>query len=225
MKPCRQSAPARLELADAELDAAERVFQTQALQTTDVGRRVRAARRRERGRLHPRRRRLRATAVARATLRFARSLARSQEAQYAQTRASRARWFVDQLIDGKMHGVYIPIDRDPGAFQPPPGVAVRPDAAEASLPVGFASALSAPRTDLDRFLPEEASLLMYHGYWAMHVRLSHLRPGVATASPAWREFAHLSPHTTAHLQDLLARGSRRRRMSRLPWNLAAALQG
>jgi predicted acylesterase/phospholipase RssA len=49
------------------------------------------------------------------------SLRRSQEAQYAQTRASRVRWFVDQLLAHKLQGIHVPIDRDPRAFEPPPG--------------------------------------------------------------------------------------------------------
>jgi NTE family protein len=138
-----------------------------------------------------------------------RALRRSQEAQYAQTRASRVRWFIEQLIDEKMRGLYVPIDRDPRAFQPPGEVGALSDAADGSLPPGFASALSALRTDLDRFLPEEAALLMYHGYWATHVRLLHLRPDLATASPRWRDYANLPAGQQTELLSMLAGGARR----------------
>ncbi len=137
------------------------------------------------------------------------ALRRSQEAQYAQTRASRVRWFIEQLIDGKMRGLYIPIDRDPRTFQPPPGVAALSDTADGALPLGFASLLRALRTDLDRFLPDEAVLLMYHGYWATHVRLRHLQPDLAITSPIWREFSDVSPDEEARLRGLLADGARR----------------
>jgi integrase/recombinase XerD len=49
------------------------------------------------------------------------SLKRSQEAQYAQTRAGRLRWFVDQMLSGKLRGVYVPIDRDPASHPQLPG--------------------------------------------------------------------------------------------------------
>ena len=141
---------------------------------------------------------------------WVRSLRRSQEAQYAQTRASRVRWFVEQLIDGKMQGVYLPIGGDPSAFRPPLGTDALVDAADGALPAGFASALSSLRTDLDRFSAEEAALLMYHGYWATHVRLVHLWPAMAVSQPQWRDYAHLSTGRQAQLLDLLAWGARRR---------------
>jgi NTE family protein len=137
------------------------------------------------------------------------SLRRSQEAQYAQTRASRVRWFVEQLLDSKMQGVHIPIDRDPASFVPPPGVPARPGAAKGALASGFASRLSQLRTDLDRFLPEEAKLLMYHGYWSAHVRMSHIRPALACVTPGWREFSDLTEEERRRLNALLADGARR----------------
>ncbi len=78
-----------------------------------------------------------------------------------------------------------------------------------TLPAGFASTLSALRTDLDRFLPEEAALLMYHGYWATHVRLLHLRPDLATVSPRWRDFANLGTQEQTRLWGVLSDGARR----------------
>jgi NTE family protein len=137
------------------------------------------------------------------------SLRRSQEVQYAQTRASRVRWFVEQLLDSKMQGLHIPIDRDPAAFVPPPGIPALAGAADGALPLGFASRLSGLRTDLDRFLAEEAALLMYHGYWSAHVRMSHIRPELACATPQWREFSSLSEGEQRRLHELLAAGARR----------------
>lgn len=136
------------------------------------------------------------------------SLRRSQQAQYAQTRASRVRWFVDQLIDGKMHGLYIPIDRDPAVFVPPPGITAVAGTADGSLPVGFATALSGLRTDLDRFLTDEATLLMYHAYWATHVRLHHVRPELSVATPTWRDKGNMDPRETDRLRAILRDGSR-----------------
>ena len=139
---------------------------------------------------------------------WGRSLLRSKDAQYAQTRASRVRWFVDQMIAGHMRGLLIQIDKGPARFRPPEGVPLVADAASGALPVGFADALTGLRTDLDRFLPEEADLLMYHGYWSTHVRLRHLRPDLAMHSPAWTEYSHLSADRAAHLIGLLRQGER-----------------
>ena len=140
---------------------------------------------------------------------WGRSLFRSQSAQYAQTRASRVRWFVDQLIAGRMRGLLVQIDKEPAAFRPPAGIPVRADAADGALPEGFADALTGLRTDLDRFLPEEAELLMYHGYWSMHVRLRHLRPDLAVARPEWSQYASMSTDRAASLLALLRTGERR----------------
>lgn len=137
------------------------------------------------------------------------SLKRSQEAQYAQTRASRVRWFVGQLLTGNLRGVHIPIDRDPRGFQPPPGVAKLGDAADGALPDDFASGISSLRTDLDRFLPDECQLLMYHGYWSAHVRLRHLHPGLAVDHPSWRKYADLDAAENQRLRRVLADGQQR----------------
>lgn len=140
---------------------------------------------------------------------WARSLLRSQSAQYAQTRASRVRWFVDQLIGGQMEGLLVQIDKEPALFRPPEGVELVADAAAGALPVGFADALTGVRTDLDRFLPEEAALLMYHGYWSAHVRLRHLRPELAVDLPQWREYARLTETQAEDLLQLIRNGARR----------------
>jgi hypothetical protein len=61
---------------------------------------------------------------------------------------------------------------------------------------GRATELVAPlarlRTDLDRFLPEEAGLLSYHAYWPTHTRLAALHPQLAVRAPSWREYADLA---------------------------------
>jgi predicted acylesterase/phospholipase RssA len=141
---------------------------------------------------------------------WVRSVLRSQEAQYAQTRASRVRWFVDQLISGRLEGVIVQIDKEPRRFVPPNGVDVIADAADGALPEGFADALTGLRTDLDRFLPDEARALMYHGYWSTHVRLRHLRPDLAVARPDWTEYADLTADQAARLIATLRGGERRR---------------
>lgn len=140
---------------------------------------------------------------------WGRSLFRSQSAQYAQTRASRVRWFVDQLSGGQMQGLLVQIDKEPTRFQPPSGVERIADAAEGALPEGFADALAGLRTDLDRFLPEEAQLLMYHGYWSTHVRLRHIRPDLALTRPRWTTYATVSTARGTYLLGLLRTGERR----------------
>lgn len=138
------------------------------------------------------------------------SLKRSQEAQYAQTRAGRLRWFVDQMLSGQLRGIYVPIDRDPASFRPPPGTPRITNVADGALPDGFAAALSRLRTDLDRFAPEEASLLMYHGYWATHVRVRHLLPALAIDTPGWRDYEDLDETSSRRLLALLEEGEARR---------------
>ena len=138
------------------------------------------------------------------------SLRRSQEAQYAQTRASRVRWFVDHLLTDRLQGVHIPIDRDPGGFQPPLGVEKLDDAALGALPRGFARAISSLRTDLDRFQPDECHLLMYHGYWSAHVRLRHVYSSLAVEHPTWRAYTDLDSAEEQRLQQVLADGRERR---------------
>jgi NTE family protein len=140
---------------------------------------------------------------------WGRSLFRSQGAQYAQTRASRVRWFVDQLMSGRMEGLLVQINKEPARFEPPPGVDIMAGAADGALSEGFADALTRLRTDLDRFLPKEAELLMYHGYWSTHVRLRHLRPDLAVRMPRWRQYADLSEGAVAELHAILAAGERR----------------
>lgn len=138
---------------------------------------------------------------------WARSVLRSQDVQYAQSRMSRIRWFVDQLLNGQMQGLWVPINADPARFTPPKDVQLVADAADGALPVGFASDLSNVRTDLDRFSRIESALLLYHGYWATHVRLRHIRPEMSVRRPTWREFADLDAKRAAELLALIRAGS------------------
>jgi NTE family protein len=163
---------------------------------------------------------------------WVRSVARSQAAQYAQSRASRIRWFVDQLLSGTMQGIYVPIERDPAAFVPPDGTDPIADVADGALPTGFASALSVMRTDLDRFLHDESALLLCHGYWAAHVRLRHLRSDLSVERPTWRGLGGLGDAQYSNLMEVAQAGVSRRVVRRapagrnrdqalaLPWNRA-----
>ena len=138
---------------------------------------------------------------------WASSVRRSQAAQYQQSRTSRIRWYVDQLLAGTMRGLHVPITYDPRTFTPPPGVERNPDAASGALPNGFAKNLSRIRTDLDRFSRTESDLLTYHGYWATHVRMHHLFPEMAVEAPSWMAFAALSTASISILTETLERGA------------------
>lgn len=140
---------------------------------------------------------------------WARSILRSQAAQYTQTRTSRIRWFVEQLLDGKTTGLLVQIDKEPRRFKPPPGATPVPDAAAGAPPEGLAGLLSDLRTDLDRFLPEEAGLLLQHGYWSTHVRLVHVSPHLACFAPRWTDYGEISEPELDRLRRLLAAGRRR----------------
>jgi hypothetical protein len=98
----------------------------------------------------------------------------------------------------------------PLEFRPPAETPPVADVADGALPGGFAAALSGLRTDLDRFTPEEASLLMYHGYWATHVRVRQLHPTLAVESPEWREYEGLDEMSSRRLLALLHAGANRR---------------
>jgi hypothetical protein len=108
-----------------------------------------------------------------------------------------------------VRGLLVQIDKEPAQFRPPDGVERIGDAADGALPEGFASALAGIRTDLDRFLPEEAELLMYHGYWSTHMRLRHLWPDLAVADPNWTTYAALPSRQEVQLLSLINAGERR----------------
>lgn len=145
------------------------------------------------------------------TLRGLRAVNRGREIQYTQTRATRIRWFVEELTAGRMNGNYLVAKYDPRDFRLPDGSRIDPDLYAGALPGGFAAKLAALRTDLDRFLPEEAKLLRYHGYWSAHARLGALYPELALkARPTWSDYENLSEADGAALLRLLAAGNRRR---------------
>jgi NTE family protein len=131
------------------------------------------------------------------------SVFRDLSVQYAQTLNVRVRWFVDEAgeRDG-LKGAYIGIRHDPRAKTDPAFAA-------GALPGVLVQPLALLRTDLDRFLPEEADLLAYHGYWSLHARLRAVAPELAVDTPAWQEYAQLSESETARLQELLERGAKR----------------
>jgi hypothetical protein len=117
------------------------------------------------------------------------SLWRSKDVQYSQTTKLRVRWFVGDLLGGRERGIYLGIELAP---------------------------LAGLRTDLDRFLPQEADLLSYHAYWSTHARVTALYPELSVAAPAWREFADLQPTDTERLRCLLLKGAKRVRLPRWP---------
>lgn len=70
----------------------------------------------------------------------------------------------------------------------------------------IASGLAWLRTDLNRFAPVEADLLMFAGYWALHARLREHRPSLALPEPGWR--LPLRPRDAAALRRTLSGGRR-----------------
>jgi NTE family protein len=136
---------------------------------------------------------------------------RSREIQYTQTRATRIRWFIKELIEGQLRGVYIGSKDDPSHFRLPNGTPIAPKLYDGSLPTGFAIELAGLRTDLDRFSPEEARLLRYHGYWSAHARLGALHEQLALAgAPSWRDYENISPQDADNLLATLASGAKHR---------------
>lgn len=144
-------------------------------------------------------------------LRGFRAVRRSREIQYFQTRASRVRWLVEGLLGDRRRGIYVATPKDPRSFRHPDGTPADPAVYDGSLPAGYGRALGNLRTDLDRFLPEEASLLGYHGYWSVHARFAMLFPELAVSGPPqWRDHAELSVAEDEALRALLERGKKRR---------------
>jgi NTE family protein len=145
----------------------------------------------------------------------ARAVLRSRDIQYLQTRATRIRWFVDELLEGKRQGVYLASKYDPTGFKLADGTPIDPRLYDGALPSGFARALSSLRTDLDLFRSEEATLLRYHGYWSVHARLAAFHPTLALSdSPRWRDYAGTSGPDVAAMQQLLESGKKLRPMRR-----------
>jgi NTE family protein len=142
-------------------------------------------------------------------LRGVRAVKRAREIQYTQTRATRIRWFVDELIAGRLRGSYLVSKHDPSGFRLPDGSPIAPNLYDGALPTGFATKLASLRTDLDRFLPLEAELLGYHGYWSAHARLGALHPQLAVqGAPRWRDYDSLTSEEATDLLETLASGSK-----------------
>jgi NTE family protein len=135
---------------------------------------------------------------------------RAKDVQYSQTTKLRSRWFVDELLSGRLSGVYVACASDPRTFGFPDGTPIDPAAYAAALPSELANALGRLRTDLDRFTTDEADLLSYHGYWTLHARMAALHPALAAASPSWVDYRDLPPQQTQRLLGSLERGARRR---------------
>jgi hypothetical protein len=126
----------------------------------------------------------------------------------------RVRWFVRDLLAGRERGIYLAIELDPRDYKLPDGTPVDPKLYDGALPSPLVAPLARLRTDLDRFLPEEANLLSYHAYWSTHARLGALHPKLAVATPVWREYAALTPQESGRLVGLLEGGARRLRRPR-----------
>jgi hypothetical protein len=80
-----------------------------------------------------------------------------------------------------------------------------------AMPSALVQPLALLRTDLDRFLPEEADLLSYHAYWSLHARLKTVAPDFALDTPAWQptEYAQMPDVETKRFANLLDRGAKR----------------
>ncbi len=137
-----------------------------------------------------------------------RAINRVRAVQYFQTRAARIRWLVDRMLAGTDRGVFFNTKSDPKDFRLPDGSLVDPALAAGALPVGFGLALAGLRTDLDRFSPEESSLLAYHGYWSIHTRLAALHPQLAVSEPQWTQWAGMEDDEAARLLNVLAAGAK-----------------
>ena len=157
-----------------------------------------------------------------------RALMRDMSVQYAQILNLRVRWFVDRLLPPAPggsppdKGAYIGIGRDPRAYQDLDNKPIDPSFYAGALPSELVEPLALLRTDLDRFLAEEADLLSYHGYWSLHARLKTVAPALAVSTPAWNvpAYANMSSAERQRLVQLLERGAKRklwRRKRRKIW--------
>lgn len=109
---------------------------------------------------------------------------RAKDVQYSQTTKLRVRWYVAELVANRVRGIYVAIELDPRRYHLPDGSEIEPDLYTGAIPSRLVRPLARLRTDLDRFLPEEAEMLSYHAYWSAHARLAALYPALAVASPA-----------------------------------------
>ena len=132
------------------------------------------------------------------------SLPRDLAVMYQQSLNLRVRWNDERLKQRRGSGVYMAIKSDPRARRGLPAAAT-----DGALPTKLIEPLARLRTDLDRFLPEEADLLSYHAYWTLHARLSEWAPDLALDRPDWRDYADLTEAETARLRRVLEVGSHR----------------
>lgn len=136
------------------------------------------------------------------------ALGRARSIQYRQTTALRIRWLMGDFIAGRKRGVYVSACARPRGYKDAAGEPIAAELSEGALDQELAELVGSLRTDLDRFLPEEAALISYHAYWSLHARISMIHPGLAVAEPAWREFAALAPAERERLAKLLRAGRR-----------------
>lgn len=140
-----------------------------------------------------------------------RAVNRVREIQYVQTRTTRIRWFVQELIADRLQGIYLVSKHDPPTFRLPDDSPMPSEYAAGALPRGFGLALASLRTDLDRFSLQEADLLRYQGYWSAHARMSAMASGLALqGTPAWQDYAGMSDTEAEKFLALLATGRKRR---------------
>ena len=116
------------------------------------------------------------------------ALGRARSIQYRQTTGLRIRWLMNDFFAGRRRGIYVSACADPRGYRNAGGEPIDPDLYGGALDPGLAEIAGSLRTDLDRFLPEEASLLSYHAYWSAHARIASIHPELAVIDPAWREF-------------------------------------
>jgi NTE family protein len=134
------------------------------------------------------------------------ALWRERKIQYAQTLNTRVRWYVEKLTQSELQGLYLGITGDPRGYKLADNkTPVDEKYYDGALPSAFVKPLSHVRTDLDRFLPEEAELLSYHGYWSAHTRFGAIRPQGALERPSWRKYEGLSEAEGKRLLQVLAR--------------------
>jgi hypothetical protein len=143
-----------------------------------------------------------------------RGLWRAKDVQYSQTTKLRVRWYVDELVGGRRRGIYVAVELDPRDYRLPDRTPIDSSLYDGALPTELVAPLARLRTDLDRFLPEEAGLLSYHAYWSTHTRLAALHPQLAVGAPSWREYADLAVEEIGRLRRLLLHGVRRIRLAR-----------
>lgn len=143
-----------------------------------------------------------------------RGLWRSKDVQYSQTTKLRVRWLVGDFLADRERGIYLAIELDPREYKLPDGTPIDSQLYDGSLASTLVAPLARLRTDLDRFLPEEADLLSYHAYWSTHARLGALHPELAVAAPRWRDYATLTAEEIRPLVRLLEGGARRLRRPR-----------